>query len=552
MKIIAPVQIITIILNSLLAPVPYFLLGAVVLSFCNVLPHVYWLSTLLGFCLFGLLGELSLFFHLSMLWLTLGTILFSLVFFLALGLGKKIPTDVYSWLYATYLITLAWNAMVPYPGMGPWSGDWQENVRMGEAVWTGNYTVDLLQRTPLYGGATSPLLLLQETLASFQIASAICSTAVLLVFFFGAIELKRKLPTWTGFLIVLLSPFYSLNAVYLWPKQLAAGCLLASFLFAWKNREEYSFKISFASAFWFAISVSAHQSSIFYLPIWLALTHSKNRKISFLVKDLAILGLLGVVLAGTFEAWAIFTYGLEARIRQNPSVYYVVDRSLYGEIRLMLINTMSALTGWLPYSLPLYLEQHAPGWGITQTFIKVYLTVGVWATNMAGTFLGMLLPFWLAYGLFWKKLMQNKETSKTVLISSLIAFCLVNLVQTSPSAWGVIQTGFVGMALCILFLLVTTEWKEEEEKKCLRYTVLLGTLPVLCNQTAILFFLKLPLSQLASMQKLIMTSEYDARYFFERGMVSLGFSFFPFSVLLAILALILYFKGPSKFLKTFK
>lgn len=526
-------DLIPVIINSLFAPLPYLILGACLLSLVKAKSTTYWLSPLLGFCVYGIVGEISLFTKLPMPTLTIGVLFLSTILFLVKRAYKNLPVNFVFWLCTLYFVTLCWNAMVPYPGMGPWSGDWQENVRMGEAVWSGVYPDDLLQRTPVYGGATAPLLLLQNSLVSFQIASAVCSAAVLLVFFFGASVLNRKMPSWTGLLIILLSPFYSHNAVYLWPKQMAAGCLFTSFLFAWQNREKYAFHLSFASALWFALSVSSHQSSIFYLPVWAVLTHSKKREMSFLIKDVGLLGVLGIALCAPFEAWVIHNYGLDVRIKQNPSVYYGVDRSGYGEVRLLLVNSMAALTGWLPYSLPLYLEQHAPGWGIVSIATKIYLTLGVWATSMASTFLGLIMPFVFALGPFWKRAKVVVEI-KPILWASAFAFILINLVQASPTGWGVTQTGFVGMCLGILFFLVTEEWGEQKEMSCLKYTVLLGTIPTLLSQTLVLFFLKLPIEKLSAFQKMISNSEYDARYFFQQGMSSLGLNFFAYSLVLTL------------------
>jgi hypothetical protein len=152
---------------------------------------------------------------------------------------------------------------VTIPVLGAWSGDWLQNIELGDAIRLGNYAENQVGRTPFYGGSGAWLAFLAPRLPAAQCHSVAVAAAMVLVLQFWRVTQGKGILTSTTLLPLCGSCFYLNHATMLWAKLLSAACLITSVVEMGRVRSQKTrFRGFIPPAFWFAAAVAVHQSAI--------------------------------------------------------------------------------------------------------------------------------------------------------------------------------------------------------------------------------------------------------------------------------------------------
>jgi len=358
-------------------------------------------------------------------------------------------------LYGFYLLALVPAIISPFPVLGTWDGDWLFLYEAGQSLWKGTeLTAESLQRPPLFGAGASLLWIFQEGLTPFQIYAAVMSAGavgacVFALRMFGCnIALKRLLP------LLVLTPFFLHHTAACWGKLMAAGLLVAA---GAELASSKSRPAEWWSALWFALAVAVHQSSLLYAPLLFGIWIVTPRQDTFsaLMKWLARLAILGILLVGSFEAWTVYHYGLDAKIAANPSVAQRDPQVTLFENSAFVILT--SFVGWAPLdSLTRWLYQ-PDATTVLRAGKEGFWLLTSWIQVMAGTFLGVWGPILLAGRRSLGSAIKKQRTTRPwwILGGAAGGVVILNgLLNPFASSNGTMQTGLVGLGLAGLLVLI--------------------------------------------------------------------------------------------------
>lgn len=374
--------------------------------------------------------------------------------------------------YLVYTWPLAAAILTPFPGMGVWSTDWLYNYQTGLGV-LGRlpYGGPMLERPPLGGASCIPLWMIAEGFPTFQVWSAVTSTALVLV----ARELYRELGgTRQGarvWLPLLASSFFLHHTMLCWAKFMAAGLTLSGLLLMHRATRELSTRQWIGGSVLFAFAVATHQSAILYVP-FLVLFAARNAPLRATAIRLGIALAAGLIIVLPFELWTIATFGLDAKVNANPAVAQRAPNATAAAlVTWMLISTV---VPWNFVDDTIWCIHEQASWSSLY-----WLATGV-LTALAGTFVGSALPFlplrsargsdrsWLAPLTSWGFL-------------ACVALALLGNAVLSPFAakWGSAQTGVVPIQLLLYVVLI--RWLDgagrETERRVNRLALMLGIVP---------------------------------------------------------------------------
>lgn len=353
--------------------------------------------------------------------------------------------------YFFYGLPLAAVLLTPFPGMGVWSTDWYYVYRSGQALmgqWT--FGGPLLERPPLGGASCIPMWLIQDGVPTFQVWSAVASTALIMVLKEIYSELGGKRKGVLVWLPLLASCFLLHHTMFGWAKMMAAALTLAGLLISYRSVVSLNLWRWAAGCGLFALGLATHHAGILYAPamLWLATRFESPDEDarSPIWKCLGIGLVAGLVFAFPFERWTIETFGLDAKIAANPAVAQR-DPNEMGLVRVgfMLVSS------FVPWN---YIDDIQSCVQVGFTWKSLYwLGTGI-ITALAGTFLGSLLPFlpvrnapkversWLKPILGWPLLFASIALIGNALLSPYYA------------KWGSAQTGLVPIQAMLYVVMI--------------------------------------------------------------------------------------------------
>lgn len=393
------------VLLVLLAPLPYWALGLPWLVRGD--PRRIPLAPLIGCALAGFYAELALIFGLPVRATVAVLVLASAA--VAVGTARRTHPGVASafaeWL-PIYLVSVLAASISPFPVLGNWQGDWLLLYDMGRSVLDGVLGSDMLARPPLFGAAATPLWVVSDGLAAYQLMAAVASaSAVTATLAF----IDHHWPKTPRFVLIplLLSPFFLHNTAAAWSKLLAGGLIVSAIVEGLRNQR-------LASAALFALSVAVHEGSIIWAPCVLLAHADGGRGWRGALQALGPMALLGLIIVGPLQAWILVHYGLAAKVASSP----VITGSVAMPTPFWLKTAMSGVTtfvGWGPISsVARWLRRPHP-LSMAIVIKESFGLIASWVTTLAGTLLGLLFPFLVA-GRRWldavpiRQLLVRRET----------------------------------------------------------------------------------------------------------------------------------------------
>ena len=494
-----------------------------------------WLGPLLGAFLTGWAGELGLVFGVpsqQVLACLAGGTLAVVIGIVRRGGMPRIwpPLRDYALLYIAVFPAVAW---MLFPSMWHWAGDWTGNWRMGEAVAKNEWSFEFLARAPIHGAAAVPFLGIAGGIVPYQIAAAAIAAAALMPLVYGAGRIGMRLPM-RFFLVLALSPMVLLHTAAMWAKLLAAGCLIASAVEAWRGEGTPWKPLVW---FWWAAGVAAHTSSLIYLPLLAALLWRRGERgtLSWTLHALWAVFFLALI-ALPYEAWVIAHAGWTAKVANNPSVYY---RS-YHPHATFLGNTaevfLSTVTGWLPVE---WMEEvRASGGGVKGLLPLGYALVAEWVATLASSFVGIFLCFGIAASVCrweWRRFLPKCGGGRLLIAASLVLIAVHTMLSPYPSAHGMVQNGLLPFCL-LLFLRIAMVGGVDGRllSLWLGLTVLFGTLPYVAVNGALLTLLASGGPWGAFAIERLRDRIFDVRFFLDNGWRSFASLTFPVVPLLSL------------------
>lgn len=425
---------------------------------------------------------------------------------------------VYTWPLAAVLLT-------PFPGMGVWSTDWLYVYQAGQAV-LGNlpYGGPMLERPPLGGASCIPLWLVADGLPTFQVWSAVTSTALVLV----ARELYAELGgTRDGVLVwlpLLASCFFLHHTMLGWAKFLAAGLTVGGLLLMYRAERGGPRGSWLAGSALFAFAVATHQSAVLYAPFVLLFGVRRRRPGATLAR-LAVTALMGLAIVLPFELWTIHTFGLDAKVNANPALAQR-DPNEPAAVRVAFM-LLSTVLPWNTIEDVLRCLRERD-WGPD----LYWLTTGVF-TALAGTLLGSALPFLPlrrapAVERPWLGPLKSRGFLGCVLLA------VVGNAVLSPyyARWGSAQTGLVPVQLLLYVVLIRwlDDVPERTQKHVDRLALLLGIIPYGLLAAGMTIWLQ---TDPAAHETFLTWDDNDYEKLAQAGGRTLAFALYPASPLVA-------------------
>jgi len=437
-----------------------------------------------------------------------------------------------------YLLTALAVAVVPFPIVGSWSGDWYLNLRVGQAVTAGMLPAEMLKRPPLFGAATAPLWVVADGLVPFQIFAAVSSAATLLAIH----HVMRWLRSGIGLMWLmplLATPFFLHDTAALWAKLIAGAFVILAVMEAVRGAR-------LASAIAFALAIASHEGFIIWLP-FLLLCHARaGRGWRAAARALPSLAATGIVLAGPIVVWAVLAHGLRARVAANPVVTthaLMATDTMRPAVRIFL-SVVTAFVGWAPLD-ELSLWFHRPqAWSAAVVGKEIYWVLGSWISTLAGTLFGFLLPFAaVAPALFREPRSPWRAVFKPGLLAGVaVAVFLNGAMSGIYCVWGMMQAALSPLALGAYVLLAVTlashgERARSELRRVCWASLLIGALPWLlvnAGTTAGLWM------SAGFRERFATSSESDYIVVLENHLSALGMVAFPFAPLVCLAGLFVF------------
>ena len=424
------------------APLPYWVVG---LPWVARTPALR-LAPVFGLGVVGLFAELGL---MSGVGATAAVIAGLIVSAVLVAVRPPAVADLLSAIregYALYLVALVPATLSPFPVLGVWSGDWLHMYDSGQAVWRGGeFTPALLERPPLGGAIAVPLWLVRDGLASYQLATAVASAALLAVVVHG-VRQWGGVSAWAAVPAVAGSMFFLHHTAAAWVKPLAAASVVAAVLLGGQARRDgFGW---WRAAVAFALAVAEHQSSVLYAGFILIPAVTPWDGLVRVAVRLGVLALAGLFVSFGFEAWTIATYGLDAKVKANPSV-----AQRQSDVSFAANTALVGLSSVVPWGNAEEVHRAVVG-GRADLSKNGYWVATGWLTATAGTVLGLMLPFVPV----WRGVFERYRALPGVWWLAAVAAFLGNAVLCPfYSPMGTAQAGLVplelflviGLAVCV-------------------------------------------------------------------------------------------------------
>jgi hypothetical protein len=380
--------------------------------------------------------------------------------------------------YALALIPLL---AAPFALPGAWGGDWLLALKGGQYILSGeNFSPELLARPPLFGASAIPLLLLGSPMIAFQIFCAVGSAGTLQVF---RAELGPKSDPrllW----ILAGSIFFLQITANAWAKFLCAGYLLA----AWQALDTNQRWRSWAAGALLGLAVATHQSAILFVPLVLTRLFRQNQTFGATLGRITGISIIAACVVLPWEIHTLTAFGWKAKWLANPAVSQRLEEmpawlnaGFVGVTTLLAWGPVRILLHWLGSSdrFSLFRITHELYWFLTATF-----------NSLAGSLLGLVLPWWLALGTqdLWSRAAGFCRRLNQWEIGALIwAFLGQMVLNPFYSPEGSLQTGWVpaGLAVTLWFAIEMTRAPVRQTEMVLRHVVWFGTGPWLAFNVAL-------------------------------------------------------------------
>lgn len=525
-----------LIIEFIFAPLLYWFSGAAVLSFCTKSKNSSWLFPIVGWVSISWAVQILFFLgsknsSLTLLILLVLLVLICLLKKETLNLGKSF--QVYLLFFgATTLI----QALVVYPGVGRWSGDWFFHLTLSDCFFRGELCGEMVQRPPLFASGFFPLRWFNESLVSFQIGNAIVSSAAIMTLFFGLPKLRTNI-RYSYLIIILGTPFYLLHSTYPWPKLLTGGCQLIAIILsaaAFKSKNKW---IAIQSGIWMGLAANAHHSTLLCLPLFFALWKKSSKKTLTKSATLFVYALTaGILTSFPFELWTVISFGIHEKLTKNAGVIW-----RYGEpISNFFGALFTTFVSRFPKEVVIFFRELGPPHVFLDYLSRMYFVISAIVTGMAGSLLGLFVP-WLFAGdrdYFFERLKVDLRRYPFFL-PCFIATVIFHAVAVPYNDYvGVTQVGLVGLSL--LALLVALKWlldspNEGTKNRISVATLVTGTLPFLLTQVSVLALCLWGRKyNYFEFQNRLLQYDEDGKIFWGNQMSSLGFTLFPFGLIISI------------------
>ncbi len=515
------------------ANVFYWNVGRSLFRFSNSkVRHSEWLYALVGILAVGFTGQILFFAKLPA---GSTTALLGVLALVSLIFRRLQKNEVTTLIASTLLFAIAGfaQALVPFPGLGKWSGDWYFHYQLGSCLLRGEICSELVARPPLFAASMLPLRWWLDGLLTYQIANAEITAASAMCLLF--IARKFRIALTPGLLATTLftTPFFALHDTYPWPKFLSGACMVIAAFYTSRFFHRPTKKLGIAVGLWLAFAINAHHSAVLCFPLLLGFLRKGfwKQKRAILLLPLLI-GLAVIVVIAPYEIWALHTFGLERRISENAGVSWRYGDPWLNFPRILFTTFITRA----PWEVADFLKNNPLGGGPFSWAALVFFILSTWATAMAGT-LGCLILPWLITP-HWKALIAHAKRlakAQPYLLAGLATTVLFHTLAFPHDTYvGTTQAGLV--PLCLLFFLGMYSYLDSQRSEAITgrivfWTFVTGTLPFLFSQFIPVLVLKLGSQGFVEKAlPLMTTSDEDAKIYFGKGLASWGYALFPWGI----------------------
>ena len=346
-----------------------------------------------------------------------------------------------------YVIALIPMVAAPFAIPGGWGGDWAVALRSGESILRAvPFTSDLLARPPLFGAASIPLLLLGPTMGSFQVFCAVASGGALQLFRSGLKADASPRLVW----VLAGSIFFLQVTANAWPKFLCAAFLLA----AWQALDaKGSRRVGVAGAM-LGFAIATHQSAVLFVPLVLTRLLPPAGSAARKLGEATVVLLVAAALVVPWEIHTILVHGWEAKVQANPAVSQRLA-AVPAWLNVILVG-VTTFVAWSPLEIMGHWAKAADRFSLLRAGHEIYWLVTETFNALAGSLLGLILPWWIALGSrdffgrlrgLWRAMGWPGRTA--------LGLALAGQMLLNPffSSGGSLQSGWVpvGMALTLWF-----------------------------------------------------------------------------------------------------
>jgi len=453
--------------------------------------------------------------------------------------------------YGFSLIALLPALFSPFPILGTWDGDWFFLYQAGQTVWEGGrLSPESLQRPPLFGAAAAPLWIFAEGLIPFQIFSAVMSAGVLAASFFALHHFVPRTSRLRVIALLVMAPFFLHHTAACWGKLMAAGLLVAAGTELRRSRDS---RTLLWSGVWFALAVAAHQSSLLYAPLLIAIRVSVHGwKASEIIRLVFAMGLAGLLLVAPYEVWTIYDYGLDQKVAVNPAVAQR-DPEIPMVLNTLLV-VVSSFVGWAPLESLFRWWWQPDALALARVASEAFWMITSWIQTLAGTFLGTYAPLFIAGGVTLLNRLRVAVSTQQIgflALASGAVILLNGLLNPFYSSNGTMQTGLTALGLAgflVLSHLLLTE-TPRRWAVAMAVTALCGTFPWLLLNLGTSLGLRL---SPAFRSRVVGGSERDWDRLSDHQLIPLGLSGFPALQLGLVLILLIGFIFRSALFTSFQ
>ena len=400
---------------------------------------------------------------------------------------------------------------------------------------------------PFFGAVQVPLTFFSDGLVPLQLTAAVFSSGAVLTFEYASIVLQKKILPFSYLLVLIVSPFYLLHLVTVWPKFLFGGCLFVSHIEGIVYCRTAEWRRLVWAWLWFGMALASHEAAIIFLPTMLFCTGAllpwgtwRSLRANFVVATVCL-----ILTAGVYEVWATVFFGLSTRVARNPVISYRGSSDFHGFLVSYASHFIGHFVGvpWGWFSM--FKNKLNVGNQVLRILGSLYWWLSLWITLLASTIVGTLLPFLLSVPGTLQKLLiadSGRRAFKPLLLLSFLLLAVHTLLAPMPITLvvGETQQGLVGLFIGLFYYLglrLVEGGFASRISRVLKITFLFGTLPFVCFQLPVLLGLQLPTSYSALFRNLLLKSDADAQIFYDNHLTSLGSIAFPTGII-AILMLI--------------
>lgn len=347
-------------------------------------------------------------------------------------------------LYGMALIPLV---AAPFALPGGWGGDWLVALGSGVSILQGTpFTAELLARPPLFGAASIPALLLGPTMAGFQVFCAVASACALQMFRSGL----KSGASWRLIWILAGSIFFLQISANAWPKLLSAAFLFA----AWHALEMTGGRRLTVAGVMLGLAIATHQSAILFAPLLLTRLNVAGVRWPLKLGEALAVLVLAAVLVIPWEIHTILVHGWAEKIHSNPAVSQRLA-TVPVSLNILLVG-VTTVVAWSPLEIVWHWVNAADRFSLLRLTHDCYWAVTEIFNVLAGSLVGLLIPWWAALGSrdFGRRLHRLWGATGWP-VRGALALALVGQMILNPfySSAGTLQTGWVpvGMGLALWF-----------------------------------------------------------------------------------------------------